>query len=93
MDLSKRILQLCDAFGISLNNLADRSGLTQSTLQNIVAGKSTTAQVNTIEKLCEGLGITLEDFFREDDDLPAPALQELKIFKDFLRWKYSLHGK
>lgn len=90
MDVAKRILELCDAFGISLNNLADRSGLTQSTLYNIVAGKSSTAQVDTIEKICEGLDITLLDFFREDNDLPVEALQELKHFKEYLRWKYKV---
>ncbi|MBP2643443.1 MAG: transcriptional regulator, family [Firmicutes bacterium] len=90
MDISKRILQLCDAFDITVNNLADRSGVTQSTLHNIITGKSATAQVDTIEKICEGLDISIEDFFRENDDLPATALQELKMFKDFLRWKYGL---
>ncbi|SEO82453.1 XRE family transcriptional regulator [Propionispora vibrioides] len=89
MNLSKRILYFCNTFRITVNNLADRSGLTQSTLQNIISGNSSTAQVNTIEKICEGLGITLEDFFRENNDLPAPALQELTLFKKYLEWKYS----
>lgn len=90
MDLSKRILYFCDAFGMSVNNLADRSGITQSTLHNIVSKANNAAQFNTIEKICEGLEISVEDFFRENDDFPALALQELKLFKDYLRWKYGL---
>ena len=90
MDIAGRILFLLDAFGITLNHLADRSGVTQSTLQNIVTGKSATAQVDTIEKICDSLDITLEDFFREKDEFPAPAMQEIKLYKDFLRWKYNI---
>lgn len=91
MDIAGRILYLLDAFDITLNHLADRSGVTQSTLQNIVTGKSATAQVDTIERICESLDITLEDFFREKDDFPAPAMQEIKLYKDFLRWKYNVN--
>jgi len=88
VDITKRIFYLCDALEISINRLADISGVPQSTLQNIVS-KDSTATVRTIEKICDGLEIGIEDFFRENDDLPAPALQELKVFKDYLRWKYN----
>jgi len=88
VDITKRIFYLCDALEISINRLADISGVPQSTLQNIVS-KDSTATVRTIEKICDGLEIGIEDFFRENDDLPAPALQELKVFKDYLRWKYK----
>lgn len=93
MDVKKRILQLCDALGISVNNLADRSGVAQSTIRNITLGTSTTATVRTIENICEGLEIDLEDFFRESDNFPAPALQELQLFKTYLRWKYGMIDK
>lgn len=89
MDVSKRILNYCDALGISVNHLADISGVAQSTLQGIVSGSTSTTQLNTIEKLCDGLGITLEDFFREDDDLPAEAQKELNLFREYLKWKYT----
>lgn len=89
MDISKRILYLCDAFGITVNHLADISGIAQSTLQGIVSGSTSSAQVSTIEKICEGLEITLEDFFREKDDLPIEACQELRLFKKYLMWKYK----
>ena len=39
------------------------SGVTQSTLNNIVSGRNNSATVATVQKLCDGLGITIEEFF------------------------------
>ena len=61
----RRILELCDERGISLNKLADLSGVTQSTLNNIVSGRNKSTTVSTIKKLCDGLGITVNEFFNE----------------------------
>ena len=89
MDIGKRILDLCNAFDITVNGLADKTGVPQSTIQKITSGESATAQVITIEKICEGLEISLEDFFRERDELPLQALQDFNKYKEFLRWKYK----
>ena len=35
----------------------------QSTINNIVSGRNSSATISTIKKLCDGLGITIEDFF------------------------------
>ncbi|MDE6880640.1 MAG: helix-turn-helix transcriptional regulator [Oscillospiraceae bacterium] len=59
----QRILDLCAQRGISVNRLATRSGVTQSTLNNIVSGRNNSATVATIKKLCDGLDITLREFF------------------------------
>lgn len=59
----KRISDLCAERGISLNKLADMSGVTQSTLNNIVSGRNKSTTVSTIKKLCDGLGITVDEFF------------------------------
>jgi len=58
-----RILELCDAHKISVNKLSTISGVTQSTVNNIVSGRNNSTTVSTIKKLCDGLDITLEDFF------------------------------
>jgi transcriptional regulator with XRE-family HTH domain len=42
------------------------SGVTQSTVNNIVSGRNNSATVATIKKLCDGLGITIQDFFASD---------------------------
>lgn len=62
----ERILELCRLNNISVNKLSDMSGVTQSTVNNIVNGRNRSTTVSTIKKLCDGLGITIEEFFQSD---------------------------
>ena len=62
----QRILELCDKYDISVNKLSNISGVTQSTVNNIVSGRNNSATVSTIKKLCDGLGITIEEFFSSE---------------------------
>lgn len=64
--VKERILQLCDERGLSVNRLCTISGVTQSTVNNIVSGRNNSTTVSTIKKLCDGLEISLEDFFASD---------------------------
>ena len=59
----RRILELCKERHITVNKLSIISGVTQSTLNNIVSGRNSTTTVSTIQKICDGLEITIEDFF------------------------------
>ena len=61
-----RILELCRERDISLNRLSSMSGVTQSTVNNIVSGRNRSTTISTIKKLCDGLGITIEEFFHSD---------------------------
>lgn len=58
-----RILQLCEQRNISINRLAALSGLPPSSIKNILYGKSRNPKLLTIKILCDGLGITLGEFF------------------------------
>ena len=49
-----------------MNKLANMSGVTQSTVNNIVNGRNNSSTVSTIKKLCDGLGMSLADFFNAD---------------------------
>ena len=71
-----RILQLCGEREISINKLATISALPPSSIKNILYGKSQNPKLITIKMICDGLGITLGEFFntREFDSLD----QELK---------------
>lgn len=62
-----RILQLCAQRNLSINGLARVSGIHPSTLKGIINGSSQNPGIVTIKKLCDGLGITLTDFFDTED--------------------------
>lgn len=64
--VKERILELCREHDISVNKLSSISGVTQSTVNNIVSGRNNSATVSTIKKLCDGLGITIEEFFNSE---------------------------
>ena len=70
--VSKRITDLCSEYGYSVNCLSELSGITQSTVNDIVNCKSKNVGIITIKKLCEGLCITLEEFFTD------PLFREFK---------------
>lgn len=72
----QRIIQLCQERDISINKLSSISGVTQSTVNNIVSGRNNSATISTIKKLCDGLGITIDEFFHSD--LFAGLEQEIK---------------
>ncbi len=61
-----RILELCKEQKITVNKLATISGVTQSTLSNITGGRNNSTTISTIKKLCDGLDISIEDFFHSD---------------------------
>lgn len=71
-----RILELCGRRGITINKLANLSALPPSSVKNILYGKSQNPKLLTIKMLCDGLGITLGEFFStpEFDELE----QEIK---------------
>ena len=58
-----RILQLCEERNMSINKLATLSALPPSSVKNILYGKSQNPTLLTIKLLCDGLGITLGEFF------------------------------
>lgn len=57
-----RIIELCRQRDISINKLCSISGVTQSTVNNIVSGRNNSATISTIKKLCDGWDITIQFF-------------------------------
>ena len=51
----RRILTLCEERNITINRLSILSGVTQSTLNNIMSGRNHTTTVATVKKLCDGV--------------------------------------
>ena len=63
----KRILDLCYEHRISVNKLASLSAVPPSSLKGILYGRSNNPGVVTIKLLCDGLGITLGEFFSTEE--------------------------
>ena len=65
--VKNRILYLCEVKRMTINKLATESGVAPSTIKNILYGKSQNPGIVTLKMLCDGLGITLTEFFDTDD--------------------------
>jgi transcriptional regulator with XRE-family HTH domain len=61
--IALRIRQLCRERGITPNKLGTVSAVSQSTIKSILNGESKNPGAVTIKKLCDGLEITLGEFF------------------------------
>ena len=72
----QRILNLCDEHRLTINKLSTVCGMTQSTINNIVNGRNKSTTISTVKKICDGLNITIADFF--DDPLFRDLEQEIK---------------
>ncbi len=59
----KRVNDLCAENDIALNELANRAGVTPSTVYSVMLPTRKDISISTITKLCDGFGITLREFF------------------------------
>ena len=65
--VAERIRALCSAKGIAVNALANECGMPPSTIYSMLNTKSRNPGVISIQKICDGLGISVRAFF--DDPL------------------------
>ena len=61
--VTARFAALCSQRGIKLNELAVRSGVTPSTVYSMMDARRRDVSIVTIKLLCDGLEISLEEFF------------------------------
>lgn len=71
-----RFKDLCEKNNIKFNELATRSGMTPSTVYSLMDTTRKDLSVITLKKLCDGLDMTIIEFF--DDDIFAQLEQEIK---------------
>ena len=57
-----RIYRLCEERRITINKLADMSGLRQSTINNLVRGTSINPKIRTLHKIATAFNMTLAEF-------------------------------
>ena len=72
MDINKRIENLRFQRGWSMYELAQEAGITQSTLTSMMK-RGTPPKIDTLENICEAFGITLSQFFMDDEHLESLA--------------------
>lgn len=61
--VAARIEELCLTSGLTINGLANLSGVHPSTVKSIIYGASKNPGIATIKMLCDGLNITIVEFF------------------------------
>ena len=74
--VAKRILDLCAERNLAVNALAVISGVSPSTIYSMLNEKSKNPGIVSLKKLCDGLEISIRDFF--DCDLFDHLEQEIK---------------
>ena len=74
--VAQRILDLCRERNIAVNALANISGVSPSTIYSMLNQKSQNPGVVSIKKICDGLEITVREFF--DSPLFDETEQEIK---------------
>ena len=82
MDINKRMLELMEQKGWSEYRLSKESGISGSTIANLFR-RNSIPSIPTLEALCAGLGISLSQFFAENDLVELnPEQQEV-----FTKWR------
>ena len=74
--VAHRIIELCNERNIAINTLANESGVSPSTVYSMLNEKSQNPGVVSLKKLCDGLEITLRQFF--DSPIFDDIEQEIK---------------
>ena len=73
MNVAERIKNLREKRGITVNKLANLAGISQSHLREIELGLKNPT-VETLSFFCDALGVSLEEFFREEELGIEPSL-------------------
>lgn len=76
--MAERIKELCTKKNMSQYELAKRAGMTQSSISTLL-NKGNVPRITTLEKVCKGFGITLAQFFAEDEKYPDLSEEQLRV--------------
>lgn len=89
MNVIEKLNKLRLERNMSVYRLAELSGINQSTLANTFS-RGTVPSVKHLELLCETLGITLAQFFTEDEKPMNLSQQEIKLINNYRRLPENL---
>ena len=82
MNVLEKIKKMQQERGWSTYKLAYESGLTQSTLSNMFA-RGTCPTVDTLQKICEAFGISLSEFFKENEGKSYVSKEEQDLLNKY----------
>jgi len=80
MDILKKINQLRIERQWSIYRLSVESDISQSTLTNMF-NRETLPSITTLESLCQAFGITMSDFFADENDSEKLSSEEKELIK------------
>jgi transcriptional regulator with XRE-family HTH domain len=77
-----RIKELCEKRHITIMKLAELSNVSQSTINEVMQGRSKHPRIITLKKISNGLGMTLSEFFDHEifeqiSNLDEPATKKM----------------
>lgn len=81
-EIARRFKQLCDERGTTPYKIAQRSGLSSSTVSCFLTGK-TIPRIDTMMILCNELGVSVTDFFEEREMAESQAQDEEILLKTY----------
>lgn len=78
--IGPRIKELCDKQQITKYRLSQMTGVTQTVLSRIIKGENVPT-IQTIEKICSALNISLAQFFAKDENPPDLTAEQKEIIE------------
>lgn len=82
MDINRKIEKLRFERGWSMYELAQEAGITQSTLASMIK-RGNPPKIDTLSCICEAFGVTLAQFFMEDEQLEILSGEEKELVSSF----------
>ncbi len=82
MDIIEKLEKLRLSKNMSVYRLAELSGINQSTLANTFS-RRTVPSIKNLELMCDAMGITLSQFFLEDESYEILTLKEKELIKNY----------
>lgn len=78
MDVSKRLIDLRERCGFTQNRLAERAGVSQTHLRRVEMGQADIT-IGHLQLLCDALGISIQEFFRDESHEDEIAIAFSKL--------------
>ena len=82
MDINRKIIDLCNKRAWSIYELSLQSGITQSSL-NSMLHRGNPPKIENLKCICDAFGITLAQFFLEDESVEVLSTKEKELIDSF----------